>query len=114
MHAHLDMLGQLVSMGSGFMPKSQQLDISCWATYHTLHQPSILGLATDFYVANEDKDTQDTMNARVLWHHFQTIKHQFGAMPPAPTGGSGLSWASGMVNSGSKPSTCTRPLSLPN
>lgn len=30
-------------------------------------------------MANEDKTTQDSMDARVLQHHLQTIEHQFWA-----------------------------------
>lgn len=43
-------------------------------------------------MANEDETTQDAIDTRVLWHHLETIKCWFWAMPPAPAGGNRWSW----------------------
>lgn len=49
------------------MTKNQQLIVPHEARYHTLHLPSILNLATDFYIAKKDKATQGSMvNLAVL------------------------------------------------
>ncbi|KYO47657.1 hypothetical protein Y1Q_0019746 [Alligator mississippiensis] len=79
MRAHLDMMGQLVTMRHGFVPPSQQLDVQHKATYRTLALPSVLEEATCFHVAKEDKAIQVGMDTEVLWHHVQTIECQFCA-----------------------------------
>lgn len=47
------------------------------ATSLTLCLPSILDWATGFHVCDEDEATQDTIDAKVLWHHLQTVEHWF-------------------------------------
>ncbi|KYO32945.1 hypothetical protein Y1Q_0011269 [Alligator mississippiensis] len=77
MDIHLDKMQQLLSMAYTFMSPAWQLVIECGAIYCTLSSPSILDCTTDFQMANEDEAIQDTMEARVLWHHLQTIENQF-------------------------------------
>ncbi|KYO34556.1 hypothetical protein Y1Q_0012419 [Alligator mississippiensis] len=47
-------------------------------SHRTLCLPSLQGWATNFHVVNEDEAIQDTMDARVLQHHLETVKYRFG------------------------------------
>ncbi|KYO42844.1 hypothetical protein Y1Q_0016083 [Alligator mississippiensis] len=104
--AHLDMTQQLVAMACSFVLQSQQLDNTCRATHHTVHPPSILDRATDFHVVNKDCATQDTIDARVLWHHLQGGSE---LTTLALTGGSKSSQTLGTTNNGSRSSTFAGP-----
>ncbi|KYO29112.1 cell division cycle 20-like protein B isoform D [Alligator mississippiensis] len=74
-HGHQDMIWQPFAMGHGFLPLYQQLALPHRVSYCTLYLSTVLDWATDFQVADGDEATQDTMDARVLWHHLQTMKH---------------------------------------
>ncbi|KYO48842.1 hypothetical protein Y1Q_0004197 [Alligator mississippiensis] len=70
---------QQVTMEHTFMPISQQLAAPHGAPQQKLHPPGILDWATNFHMVNRDEATQDAMVTMVLWHHLQTIEHQYWA-----------------------------------
>lgn len=67
----------MITMASTFMPMTQQQNFWHRATICTLWPPSILYLANDFHMADEDKAIQDTVASKMLWHPPQTVKRWF-------------------------------------